>query len=205
MVGLRGGLGSGSRCSTKQSWTPGSCPMEQPEMLGHDVQHRLWGQSWWRPCGSQDREGLGAPAWVSCKVWGSQVPRGCGDKGDYSGMVVQIPAKRVRWATKAGGRPRGGSGLCQHLGAPKLPRTEHRNKQTNKKTRKRKKKKTQKRLSGWHSAETPGMQEHLRGQDDQKLVPLFLMFYDLERKGKTFATFLNAENEWLFQNYLLKL
>lgn len=69
-------------------------------------------------------------------------------------------------------------------------------KQTNKqKNTKKKKKKTQKRLSGWHSAETPGMQEHLRGQDDQKLVPLFLMFYDLERKGKTFATFLNAENE----------
>lgn len=64
---------------------------------------------------------------------------------------------------------------------------------------------TQKRLSGWHWAATPGMQEHLRGQDDQKLISLFLIFYDLERKGKTFATFLNAENERLFQNYLLKL
>ena len=79
-----------------------------------------------------------------------------------------------------------------------LPSSHAQNTETNKQTKKHekeKKKKTQKRLSGWHSAETPGMQEHLRGQDDQKLVPLFLMFYDLERKGKTFATFLNAENE----------
>lgn len=54
------------------------------------------GLSWWRLSASQDREGLEVPAWVSSKVWCSQVPRGYGDKGDCSGTVVQIPARRVR-------------------------------------------------------------------------------------------------------------
>lgn len=64
---------------------------------------------------------------------------------------------------------------------------------------------TQKHLSGWRSEATLGTQEHLHGQGDQTLVPLFFIFYDLERKVKTFTMFLNAKNERLFQNYLLKL
>ena len=64
---------------------------------------------------------------------------------------------------------------------------------------------TQKHLSGWHSEATRGTQEHLHGQGDQKLGPLFFIFNDLERKVKTFTMFLNAKDERLFQNYLLKL
>ena len=121
-------------------------------------------------------------------MWGSQVPKGCGNKGDCSGTVVQIPAGGSGEPQRREGGHEEGLASASASGLPSSHTAT-----------------TQKQLSGWCSEATRGTQEHLHGQGDQKLVPLFSIFYDLERKVKTFTMFLNAKDERLFQNYLLKL